>query len=104
MAHLALLLEDRRDVLRERHRLVRGRRGARRLPRRAWRRQRPMRRRATRESDGDGDPRNASSRTLLGAPDAQRVTVTFTNPFVQQHCACPAPATPDASFARTRTM
>src|SRR5262252_8434752 len=32
----------------------------------------------------------------------QRDTVTFTKPFDQQHCACPAPAMPDASFARTR--
>src|SRR5678816_1351944 len=30
------------------------------------------------------------------------VTMTFTNPFVQQHWAWPALATPDASFTRTR--
>ena len=30
-------------------------------------------------------------------------TVTFTNPFVQQHWACPPLETPDASLARTRT-
>src|SRR5262249_18263466 len=31
------------------------------------------------------------------------LTTTFRNPFVQQHCAWPAPVTPDASLARTRT-
>ena len=32
------------------------------------------------------------------------ITVTLTKPLVQQHCACPAPETPDASLARTRSM
>ena len=31
------------------------------------------------------------------------VTLTFTNPLVQQHCACPPPTTPEASFAVTRS-
>src|SRR5262249_38320909 len=31
------------------------------------------------------------------------LTMTLTNPFVQQHCAWPAPVRPDASLARTRT-
>ena len=32
------------------------------------------------------------------------LTRSFRNALVQQHCACPAPATPDESLARTRTM
>ena len=37
-------------------------------------------------------------------PFIQCVTLTLTNPFVQQHWACPAPATPEASLARTRRI
>src|SRR5438034_3559406 len=51
--------------------------------------------------------RNAAARP--NAPTAASfmvcpyLTTTLTNPFVQQHCAWPAPVTPDASLARTRT-
>jgi hypothetical protein len=31
------------------------------------------------------------------------VTVTFTNPLVQRHCACPV-TTPDASFAHSQQV
>ena len=89
MADLALLLQDRRDVLRERD-------GC-----RSRRRRHATRRRQRGDRQDPTRQRLQSSSPSWGLP---YLTVTLMNPFVQQHCAWPAPATPDASLARTRTM
>ena len=54
-----------------------------------------------RDRRGDDEMRPRGVHEALLDP-AHGMTVTFTKPFVQQHCAWPAPETPDASFARTR--